>query len=279
MPSFGAAASVPAFGAASAAAAPFGAAATPAFGAAASSPFGGSTFGAGAAAPFGAASTPAFGATSTFGAAAPFGTPAASSPAFGAAAASPFGGTAMFGAAGGAQQQQQGAGTRNPIYVKTLGPDSGSGAGGTAQVTFNHISAMPAYSAKSPEELRFEDYSQGVKGGTGQPPAAASPGGTFSFPQSAATPAFGQGMLLLLTLCRACLTYVVAALLCGTHAAGTQHEEAACVRFSAYGGDGRHVIMTLRRTAQQWAEPKYGDRLHGGCSTSALSLEKLHLLF
>lgn len=75
----------------------------------------------------GATTTPSFGATN-------FGT-------------SPFGG--------------QRVGSRVAPYAVTNDPDVGVGG----QVgKFMSISAMPAYSTKSPEELRWEDYQAGDKG-------------------------------------------------------------------------------------------------------------------
>eukprot|EP00897_Mesotaenium_endlicherianum_P008841 jgi/Mesen1/7986/ME000425S07193 len=172
---FGAPASTPAFGQASS---------TPAFGATPSI-FGSQTpaFGQAAATP-----APAFGTTtSVFGS-----TPAAASP-FGAAATPAFGAAGAFGAASpfGAQK----AGSRAAPYAVT--PDTDSSTGGVAGQAgkFVSISAMPAYRNKSVEELRWEDYQAGDKGG----PAPAQAGGSiFGQPQQAspfgapvATPAFG----------------------------------------------------------------------------------------
>ena len=57
-----------------------------------------------------------------------------------------------------------------------------------AVVYFNSISCMPEYTTKSVEELRWEDYQDGCKGGTG----AASPAGAFGAPAFAAAPAAGS---------------------------------------------------------------------------------------
>ncbi|KAJ3681305.1 hypothetical protein LUZ60_015794 [Juncus effusus] len=144
--------STPAFGASSTPA--FGAASTPAFGASSSSSF---SFG----------STPAFGQTqtgSTFGGSSPFG-----------ASPSPFGAqptTPTFGSPGfGQQQQQQAGGSRITPFVPT--PEEGAtGTGATAKL--ESISAMPAYKDKSHEELRWEDYQRGDKGGPNPNPASST---------------------------------------------------------------------------------------------------------
>ena len=61
-------------------------------------------------------------------------------------------------------------------YQVTQETDSlGSGYGGQTG-KYVTITAMPAYRQKSVEELRFEDYKQGVKGNMG-----ASPGGGSAF--------------------------------------------------------------------------------------------------
>ncbi|KAK1928861.1 Nuclear pore complex protein Nup98-Nup96 [Phytophthora citrophthora] len=201
------------FGAASA----FGGGATPGgFGSSGTSAFGASTpFGAKPAAsssPFGAASTFGGGAgtTSTFGGAATtggFGTPAPASGGmfgntsggFGASAAkSPFGatstattggfgsqptGTTGFGgfgaqpAAAPATGQVQ-VGTGQPAYQPTREMEP-SGTGGTAN--YVSISRMPAYSHKSTEELRYEDYLKRTN------PAAAQAAATQNAPAPGAT--------------------------------------------------------------------------------------------
>ncbi|GJP42773.1 hypothetical protein CLOM_g2307 [Closterium sp. NIES-68] len=176
-PAFGATAATPAFGAAApafgASAPAFGAtAATPAFGAASAPAFGatGGLFGSTGASAFGAASAPAFGslASPSFG---------ASAPAFGATT---FGAT-PFGAAGAAA----GMGSRNPAYTPTNDTETGT----TGQPgKFISISAMPAYKNKSPEELRWEDYQRGDKGG---PAPAQAGGGLFGQPAAGAASPFG----------------------------------------------------------------------------------------
>ncbi|KAL5551185.1 hypothetical protein UlMin_001361 [Ulmus minor] len=196
-----------AFGASSTPA--FGASSTPAFGAPSTSAFGASStpaFGASSTPAFGASSTPAFGASSTpsfsFGSSPSF---SSSSP-FGASS-SPFGGqssmfgaqstTPTFGSTGFGQSTfgAQRGGSRVVAYAPTPEPDSGSGAGASVG-KLESISAMPAYKDKSHEELRWEDYQLGDKGGSR--PAAAQPSG-INFSSSASqtnllssTPTFGQ---------------------------------------------------------------------------------------
>lgn len=71
-------------------------------------------------------------------------------------------------------------------YSKTTDQDQSTASGGTKQtVHLNSISAMKQYEGKSPEELRWEDYQAGVKGGTGQQPAAGA------FGQQPASGGFG----------------------------------------------------------------------------------------
>ncbi|KAM2075598.1 hypothetical protein FF1_038485 [Malus domestica] len=102
--------------------------------------------------------TPAFGqSSSTFGssqfvASSPFG--AQSSP-FGAQSTT-FGNTGAFGQSAFGGQQR--GGSRVVAYAATPEPDGGSGK-------LESISAMPAYKEKSHEELRWEDYQLGDKGG------------------------------------------------------------------------------------------------------------------
>ncbi|KAH1103503.1 hypothetical protein AAZX31_13G246800 [Glycine max] len=164
--------STPVFGSGGA----FGASSNPMFGSSSTSAFGTSS------SPFGATSTPAFGASSTpafsFGS-----TPQAfgqSSSAFGnsspfGSTASPFGGqssafgsqtpTSTFGNTGGQSGfgGQQRGGSRVASYTATTEADSGT-SGQTAKL--ESISAMPIYKDKSHEELRWEDYQLGDKGGS-----------------------------------------------------------------------------------------------------------------
>ncbi|KAK8503846.1 hypothetical protein V6N13_021628 [Hibiscus sabdariffa] len=201
-PAFGATAT-PAFGATSTPA--FGSTSTPAFGATSTPAFGstGSAFGTpntsvfGAGGTFGASSTPAFGASSTpsfsFGSSPAFGQ---STPAFGS---SPFG-TTTFGAQSSSFGSQSSApafgstsfgqspfggqrgGSRITPYSPTTEADGGSGTQPAGKL--ESISAMPAYKDKSHEELRWEDYQSGDKGG---PNPAAQPAAGIGFGVSTTT--------------------------------------------------------------------------------------------
>nr|VDD07959.1 unnamed protein product [Brassica rapa] len=203
------ASSTPAFGASSTPA--FGASSTPAFGAAGAPSFGASStpaFGASSSPAFGASSTPTFGASNTssfsFGSSPAFGqsTAAFGSTAFGSTP-SPFGAqgaqasTPTFGSSGFGQSpfgggQQQG-GSRAVPYAPTVEADTASG---TPAGKLESISAMPAYKDKSHEELRWEDYQRGDKGGprpTGQSPGNTGFGISAAQPNPfAPSPAFGQ---------------------------------------------------------------------------------------
>ncbi|CAN6884552.1 unnamed protein product [Brassica oleracea] len=196
------------FGAASTPA--FGASATPAFGASGAPAFGSSStpaFGASSSPAFGASSTPTFGASNTssfsFGSSPAFGqsTSAFGSSAFGSTP-SPFGAqggqasTPTFGSSGFGQSPfggQQQAGSRAVPYAPTVEAETGSGA---PAGKLESISAMPAYKEKSHEELRWEDYQRGDKGG---PLPAGQSAGNTGFGVSTAqpnpfssSPAFGQ---------------------------------------------------------------------------------------
>uniref|UniRef100_A0A1J3FUW3 Nucleoporin autopeptidase n=1 Tax=Noccaea caerulescens TaxID=107243 RepID=A0A1J3FUW3_NOCCA len=199
-----------AFGASSTPA--FGASGTPAFGASAAPAFGASSspaFGASSTPAFGASSTPAFGASNTssfsFGSSPAFGqsTSAFGSSAFGSTP-SPFGAqagaqasTPTFGGSGFGQSpfggQQQG-GSRAVPYAPTVEADTGSGTQPAGKL--ESISAMPAYKDKSHEELRWEDYQRGDKGGpnpAGQSPGNAGFGVSSAQPNPfSPSPAFGQ---------------------------------------------------------------------------------------
>ncbi|XP_010319418.2 nuclear pore complex protein NUP98A isoform X2 [Solanum lycopersicum] len=213
-PAFGAPTSTPAFGTSSTPA--FGSTPNPTFGST-SSPFGVTNppvFGSGTPS-FGTTTSSAFGSTSTPA----FGTPSApsfsfgSSPAFGqstsAFGSSPFGTTtSAFGAqssAFGAQTSAssfgnpsfgqsavggQRGGTRVAAYQATPDADNSSG---TQPAKLESISAMPVYKEKSHEELRWEDYQLGDKGGPA--PAGQSTGGinfgSSAFASSSTSP-FGQ---------------------------------------------------------------------------------------
>ncbi|PRQ16783.1 putative peptidase S59, nucleoporin [Rosa chinensis] len=158
----------------------FGASTTPAFGQS-SSAFGTTTsapaFGQSSSGFGFSTSAPAFGqSSSTFGstqfaASSPFGAQSSPSPfggqssPFGAQSTTPTLGNTAFGqpAFGG-----QRGGSRVAAYTGTSEPDS-NGMG-----KLESISAMPAYKEKSHEELRWEDYQLGDKGGP-------SPAGAGSF--------------------------------------------------------------------------------------------------
>ena len=129
---------------------------------------------------------------------------AQSSSAFGSATTTtPFGGSGIGGAGGGfgggggfgSATQSPGSaqqGTRGVPYQVTQETDSlGSGYGGQTG-KYVTITAMPAYRQKSVEELRFEDYKQGVKGNMGASPGGGSAFGGSGFGGSAASAsAFG----------------------------------------------------------------------------------------
>ncbi|GKV04083.1 hypothetical protein SLEP1_g16291 [Rubroshorea leprosula] len=179
----------------------FGSSTTPSFGASSTPAFGASStpaFGASSTPSFGFGSSPAFGqSTSAFGSS-PFGTTtfgAQSSP-FGAQSSTPAFGSTSFGQAPFGGQR---GGSRVTPYMPTTEADGGSGAQPAGKL--DSISAMPAYKDKSHEELRWEDYQLGDKGG---PQPAQSTGGigfggsttqTSPFapsPTPTPTPAFGQ---------------------------------------------------------------------------------------
>ncbi|KAF8402371.1 hypothetical protein HHK36_013326 [Tetracentron sinense] len=202
-PAFGAA-STPSFGATSSPS--FGATSTPAFGSATTPAFGstgtafgvssapafgsGGAFGASSTPAFGASSTPAFGASSTpsfsFGSSPAFGqsSSAFSSSPFGTtpspfgAQSSPFGAqttTPTFGSTGFGQTAfgAQRGGSRVAPYTPTAEVDGVSGTQPSGKL--ESISAMPVYKDKSHEELRWEDYQLGDKGGPN--PTGQSAGG------------------------------------------------------------------------------------------------------
>lgn len=186
-PIFGAS-SAPAFGASSAPA--FGASSTPAFGASSAPAFGASSapaFGASSSPSFSFGSSPAFGqSTSAFGGS-PFG--ATSSPfgsQMGGQATTPTFGTSGFGQSPFGGQR---GGSRVAPYTPTTEADNGSGTQGAGKL--ESISAMAVYKDKSHEELRWEDYQTGDKGG---PNPAGQSAGAIGFGASSSTPspAFGQ---------------------------------------------------------------------------------------
>ncbi|CAL5327946.1 unnamed protein product [Camellia sinensis] len=175
----------------------FGSSSTPAFGASSSPAFGTSSSPA-----FGASSTPAFGASSapsfSFGPNPAF---SQSTSAFGSSpfATSPFGAqatTPTFGSSGFGQPAFGGqrGGSRVAAYTPTAELDSGTGTQPAGKL--ESISAMPVYKDKSHEELRWEDYQLGDKGG---PAPAGQTTGAIGFSSSntqsnpfASSSAFGQ---------------------------------------------------------------------------------------
>ncbi|KAF8048270.1 hypothetical protein N665_2583s0005 [Sinapis alba] len=175
----------------------FGASSSPAFGASSTAAFGNSgsafgnnAFGSGGA--FGASSTPAFGASSTsaFGASTTSAFGASSTPAFGFGSSPAFG-QSMQSAFGGQGSQaststfgnQQG-GSRVMPYASTIDAESGTGTPGKLQ----SISAMTVHKDKGHEELRWEDYQRGDKGG--KLPTGQTSGST---PAQGSTPVFSSG--------------------------------------------------------------------------------------
>lgn len=112
---------------------------------------------------------------SAFGASKPFGTPPTG---FGAS-------QGIGGGFGGSPSPSRG--TRTATYRKTQEIDTSS-TGSRSTIYFNSISCMPEYNTKSVEELRWEDYQDGVKGGGASPTSGASLFGQAPGSQSAASP-------------------------------------------------------------------------------------------
>ncbi|XP_024004723.1 nuclear pore complex protein NUP98B [Eutrema salsugineum] len=167
--------STPAFGSSSTPA--FGASNTPAFGASNTPAFGASStpsFGASSSPAFGTSPTPAF-RNNAFGASSTPSFSFGSSPAFGQST-SAFGSGSFastpssFGAQGAQAFGAQQGGSRVMPYVSTTDADSASGTQLPGKL--KSISAMPVHKNKNHEELRWEDYQRGDKGG--QLPAAQS---------------------------------------------------------------------------------------------------------
>ncbi|XP_047315699.1 nuclear pore complex protein NUP98A-like [Impatiens glandulifera] len=158
----------------------FGASSTPSFAAASTPAFGASStpaFGVSSAPSFSFGSSPAFSQSTAFGGSSSFGTSttpfgAQSSP-FGAQATTPTFGSTPFGQPGFGGQTQRG-GTRVAPYAATTETDSGT----TPPGKLESISAMPVYKDKSHDELRWEDYQLGDKGG----PSPASQSASSSVP-------------------------------------------------------------------------------------------------
>eukprot|EP01117_Protostelium_nocturnum_P007921 TRINITY_DN2830_c0_g1_i2.p1 TRINITY_DN2830_c0_g1~~TRINITY_DN2830_c0_g1_i2.p1 ORF type:complete len:931 (+),score=287.12 TRINITY_DN2830_c0_g1_i2:104-2896(+) len=200
---FGAPAATSPFGAPAASGSLFGATTT-----STSTPFGGfgatstptSTFGATAPSTgiFGASTTPS---TGIFGASTPFGAPNAAAPfgspmgGLGGTTSTPFGGasTGMFGQPAASSPfgtpAAAASGTGNPPYKVTQ--DNEVGPGNANQTVNQHaITMMPAYSGKSFDELRWEDYqAKRINGVWSATPAASPFGSAASTPFGSATSA------------------------------------------------------------------------------------------
>ncbi|KAG1328327.1 nuclear pore complex protein NUP98A [Cocos nucifera] len=187
-PAFGSTAT-PAFGTQSSSM--FGSSNTPAFGASTTPTFGSSTapaFGASTTPSFGFGSSPSFGQSSSAFGSTPFGTTTspfgAQSSSFGTQTATPAFGSPSFGQAAFGGQR---GGTRLVAYSPTPETDGTSGAQAVGKL--ESISAMPAYKEKSHDELRWEDYQLGDKGG---PNPAGQPAGGTSFPAATQPSPFGS---------------------------------------------------------------------------------------
>ncbi|CAD5192854.1 unnamed protein product, partial [Musa acuminata subsp. malaccensis] len=169
----------------------FGSSSTPAFGASTAPTFGSPTvsgFGASSTPSFGFGSTPSFGqSASAFGS-----TPFGASPSPFGAQSSPFGAqatTPTFGSPGFGQSTFGGqpGGTRAAAFSPTPEVDGGTGSQPAGKM--ESISAMPAYKDRSHEELRWEDYQRGDKGG---PNPSGQPAGAINFSASSQTSPFGS---------------------------------------------------------------------------------------
>ncbi|KAJ7945107.1 Nuclear pore complex protein NUP98A [Quillaja saponaria] len=171
----------------------FGASSTPIFGSSNTSAFGTSSspaFGTSSSPAFGASSTPAFGSSTTpsfgYGSTPGFGQ---STPAFGSSSfgnnTTPFGApSSLFGSQsstfGSTGLGQSGfGGQRGGSRVAAYAPTTEADGGATGQSgKLESISAMSIYRDKSHEELRWEDYQLGDKGG---PLSNAQPTTNVSF--------------------------------------------------------------------------------------------------
>ncbi|PHT93344.1 Nuclear pore complex protein NUP98A [Capsicum annuum] len=173
----------------------FGVTSTPAFGTTTAPAFGSTStpgFGAQSAPSFSFGSSPAFGqSTSAFGSS-PFGISTSTfnpqSSAFGTQTSAASFVNPGFGQSPGGGQR---GGTRVAAYQATPEADGGSGTQNSGKL--ESISAMPVYKDKSHEELRWEDYQLGDKGGPA-PAAQATSGinfGSSAFASSSTSP-FGQ---------------------------------------------------------------------------------------
>ncbi|TVU48843.1 hypothetical protein EJB05_00122, partial [Eragrostis curvula] len=160
--------------------APFGQTSSSLFGASGSPAFGNSGFGSSGTTAFGVSGTPGFGSSSTpsfaqSGSSFGFGQTGASSSnsPFGTTP-SPFGSQPTTQTFGQGQFGNQAGGSRIKPYAQTTDADSAT-SGTQPPAKLDSISAMPEYKDKSHEELRWEDYQRGDKGGPNPSGAAASP--------------------------------------------------------------------------------------------------------
>ncbi|KAM0875082.1 hypothetical protein ACQ4PT_037012 [Festuca glaucescens] len=158
----------------------FGTTTTPTFGGSTST----SLFGAPGTSTFGSTTTPGFGSSPSFGQSGA----ATSNTRFGTTPSSPFGLPTAPPTFGQTTFGNQSGGTRIQPHVQTPDPDGATS--GSQASKLDSISAMPAYKEKSHEELRWEDYQRGDKGGPNTTPVVNnfSPSPQPSFPISQPAP-------------------------------------------------------------------------------------------
>nr|XP_051180504.1 nuclear pore complex protein NUP98A-like isoform X4 [Lolium perenne] len=158
----------------------FGTTTTPTFGVSTST----SLFGAPGTSTFGSTTTPGFGSSPSFGQSGA----ATSNTLFGTTPSSPFGLPTAPPTFGQTTFGNQSGGTRIQPHVQTPDPDGATS--GSQASKLDSISAMPAYKEKSHEELRWEDYQRGDKGGPNTTPVVNnfSPSPQPSFPISQPAP-------------------------------------------------------------------------------------------
>ncbi|KAM0885559.1 hypothetical protein ACQ4PT_030277 [Festuca glaucescens] len=158
----------------------FGTTTTPTFGGSTST----SLFGAPGTSTFGSTTTPGFGSSPSFGQSGA----AAGSTLFGTTPSSPFGLPTAPPTFGQTTFGNQSGGTRIQPHVQT--PDADGATSGSQPSKLDSISAMPAYKEKSHEELRWEDYQRGDKGGPNTTPVVNNflPSPQPSFPISQPAP-------------------------------------------------------------------------------------------